>query len=231
MDKFAYELLDNPIWNALQTKHQAYATGTPVIKRYPREMLPFLACQNPAASKLNDIEPWLATDEKLFIVGEIPPLPSNWMLTKQLDCVQMVCEDQKNIFRQDVHITRISGTENDELIQLIDMVQPGYFFKDTILSGRYFGIKEEKKLVAVAGERLRIPGFTEISAVCTHPSFRGKGYAQMLVTHLIRLNHQEGTIPFLHVLENNTLAINIYTLLGFRKRIMMPFQQLRLNTH
>ena len=228
MDKHAFKLLDNPVWNALQTHHQAYATGTPLIQRYPRKMLPFLSCQNPATSKLNDIEPWLTADEQLFIVGEIPHLPSNWTLISQLECIQMVCEEQKNPVKHDVDIARITLAENEELIQLIHMVQPGYFFKDTALSGRYFGIKVENKLVAVAGERLRMPGFTEISAVCTLPSFTGKGYAQMLVTHLIQLNLQEGTIPFLHVLRNNMRAINVYTLLGFKERIIMPFRQLEL---
>lgn len=231
MDKPRYDLLDNPVWNALQTAHQAYAKGTPVIQRYPGQMLPFLGCKNPAAANLQEIEPWMLVEEKLFMVGEIAPLPPNWAVAAQLECVQMICPEQNLVRQQGISVIQLTAAENEELTGLIQMVQPGYFFKDTALSGRYFGIRVENKLVAVAGERMRMPGFTEISAVCTHPSFSGKGFAQILVSHLVMQNYKEGTLPFLHVLRSNTRAINVYHLLGFRERRIIPFWQLVLNAH
>jgi ribosomal protein S18 acetylase RimI-like enzyme len=230
MDKRQLKLLDNPVWNALQTEHLPYTVGTRSVQRYPHQMLPFVACAHPASADLNQLEPWTAKGELLYLVGEPAKLPANWSNTVKLDCLQMICPLLKSpVADETIEILLLAPKDIPELIELIHYVQPGYFLKDTPLLGRYFGIRQGQKLVAVAGERLRIAGFTEISAVCTHPSFTGRGFAKMLVAHLVRLNLLEGTLPFLHVLSTNTRAIQVYQQLGFKERRTIPFWQLRLD--
>src|SRR5271156_2935628 len=84
-------LLDNPVWNALQTVHKDFVIGTENISRYPVSVLQIMGCANSVTANLQDIESWLAPGEKIFMVGELPPLPANWTNFIKIDCVQMVC--------------------------------------------------------------------------------------------------------------------------------------------
>jgi len=115
----------------------------------------------------------------------------------------------------------------DEMLELITRVFPGYYLRDTPKMGRYFGIYQENKLVAVAGERLTMHGLTEISAVVTDPAFGGRGYAQQLVSYLDDLNISSGIVPFLHTGSRNERAIRVYELLGYRKRRLIEVTRLK----
>lgn len=231
MEEDTHQLLNNPVWQALQTEHQPYAVGTAQVQRYPNQMLPFIACADAATADLNQLEPWTAQGERLFLVGDLAEVPANWTNVLKLDCLQMICPRVENLsLAKEIEILQLTEKDNQELVELIHYVQPGYFYKDTPLLGRYFGIRQGDKLVAVAGERMRIPGYTEISAVCTHPLFTGKGFAQKLVTYVAQLNEQEDNLPFLHVLSTNKRAINIYKKIGFIERKSITFWQLVLNS-
>ncbi|WP_221391595.1 GNAT family N-acetyltransferase [Dyadobacter sp. NIV53] len=226
-----YQILDNPVWNALQTTHKNYAKGTSTIQKYPADMLQILGCENPAAAKLEEIEPWMSPGEKLFMVGELAPLPAGWNIYNKIECVQMVCEKTLFPSGSEIDIISLNEKDNEEMLALINQVQPGYFHHNTRLSGRYFGIRHDNKLIAMAGERLCMTGFTEISAVCTHPSYTGKGYARQLVAHITHTNLSEGKLPFLHFVTTNIRARKIYELLGFTERRLIPFWGLTyLNT-
>ena len=115
----------------------------------------------------------------------------------------------------------------DELFQLVNFVQPGFIMDKTHLLGDYFGIRIDGKLVATAGERLKMTGFIELSAVCTLPEFTGKGYAQVLIRQVCERIFKKGPIPILHVLDSNTRAIKLYELFNFKKRIDFPFLKLK----
>jgi len=109
----------------------------------------------------------------------------------------------------------------DEMLALVEVTKPGPFFRRTPELGSYLGIREKGQLVAMAGERLRPLGHTEISAVCTHPEYRGRGYASSLVSTLIQKITKRGEIPFLHVRTENVGAIRVYEKLGFKTRRMI----------
>ena len=109
----------------------------------------------------------------------------------------------------------------DEMLALVELTKPGPFFRRTPELGSYLGIREKGQLVAMAGERLRPLGHTEISAVCTHPEYRGRGYASSLVSTLIQKITKRGEIPFLHVRTENVGAIRVYEKLGFKTRRMI----------
>ena len=222
-----YNILDNPVWHALNTVHQKFATGTDTIKKYPSDVLQILGCGDPESANLNDIEPWITPGEKLFMVGELAPLPANWKILNKLDTTQMICSEPANLsFADPAEVVHLTNTDRVEMIELINLVQPGFFHRNTPLLGNYFGIKQQNKLVAIAGERLKITGFTEISAVVTHPSFTGKGFAQQLVSHVMNKNLNEGAVPFLHFASTNSRARKVYELLGFQERKVVPFWQL-----
>ena len=222
-----YDFLDNPVWHALDSIHHNFALGTDTIKRYPSDILQIMGCKYPETANLNDAENWVRPKEKLFIVGELTPIPSNWKILHKLECVQTIYPKPVNSSsKTPSEIVHLNENDRAEMIQLINLVQPGYFNKNTPLLGSYFGIKQDNKLVAIAGERLRMTGFTEISAVVTHPSFTGKGFAQQLVSHVANKNFNEGALPFLHFVITNERARKVYELLGFKERKIIPFWQL-----
>jgi GNAT superfamily N-acetyltransferase len=230
-DTKQYKPLDNPGWNALQTVHRQFAMGTETIKRYPADVLRITGCADPSSTDLHTIEPWVKPGENIFIVGDLPPVPANWTNFVNIDCVQMVCTKLKPFPEKDkASIRLLTEPDHEEMLTLVNLVQPGFFFKDTYQLGAYFGIHCDGKLVAVAGERLKMTGLTEVSAVVTHPDYTGRGYARQLVIHVAAKNFDEGNIPYLHFVKTNDRARKVYELVGFEYRRIIPFCGLRLDT-
>ena len=114
----------------------------------------------------------------------------------------------------------LNSTDIPEMVTLAKLTEPGPFGTRTRELGTYLGIKNDGKLAAMAGERLKVPGFTEISAVCTHPTQTGHGYASALVAELTARIHARGETPFLHSRENNARALDVYRRLGFTQRLL-----------
>jgi len=124
-------------------------------------------------------------------------------------------------------IVRLGAADSPEMMELTSLTKPGPFGRRTHELGTYLGIRVEGKLVAMAGERLKVPGYTEVSAVCTHPEHAGKGYARMLMLEVMRGIRERGETPFLHVRRDNARAIALYERIGFRTRVMPHFALLR----
>lgn len=224
--KSKISLLDNPIWSALSSVHQEFSAGTHEIKRYQEQTIPFIGMQHNDKSLLTQLEPYIKNEEEMFLKDELESVPENWEILQQLACIQMVYNPSSKESAMNT-ISQLSEQDSDELHALVNLVQPGFFKKKTTLLGNYYGIRKEGTLVAVAGERMKLNGFTEMSAVCTHPAHTGNGYAQQLLRGLCQITIDKGNIPFLHVLESNTRAIKIYEFLNFTKRIDFPLAKLR----
>ena len=219
--------LDNPLWYALTGVQSSFAVGAPHVKRYRPGILPFAAWDHDSTENITALDEWLTEGSIFFFVGELPPLPPHWQLLRELPCAQMILSTSAALPRNTLPITPLTADDRDTMFDLIHKVQPGYYLRDTHQLGRYFGIRQDDKLVAVAGERMQLEGLTEISAVCTDPSYTGRGYAQQLITHICRLNLQRGIMPFLHVLETNQRAISLYEYLGFRRRGGISFWKMK----
>lgn len=220
--------LDNPVWHSLQSSHKVFASGNEIIKRYQPDFLTFLGCEAPLTVNLDHIDQWITPGENFFMVGDLPKLSNNWRLNARLDCVQMVCNELYfDAVDRDNKIVPLTENHREEMLQLINLVQPGYFLKNTPLLGDYFGIIHEDKLVAMAGERMKMIGFTEISAVVTHPQHTGKRYAKQLVAHVSQKNIEHKTVPFLHFVSSNIRARKIYEMLGYTERRIIPFWQIQ----
>jgi len=220
-----YAALDNPVWHALQTTHKAFAQGTERTQRYPADVLQFVGCADPLHADLNEILPWTSVGEKMIMIGELPVLPSNWTLLRQLDCIQMICDQAVSTASPDV----VPLENVEEMLTLINLVQPGFFYRNTPLLGTYYGIYQEGQLVAIAGERTKITGMVEVSGVCTHPAFTGRGYAQQLVAHIVNKNVEKGNALYLHFLTSNERARKVYERLGFRDRRAIVFWEMVRN--
>jgi GNAT superfamily N-acetyltransferase len=220
--------LDNPVWHAL-SELQAYCciedSGT---KFYQSRYCPFGAfnafTNSPAA-----LDEYSKTCSSFFIVGKEPHYSNKLFLKKELVCHQMVINHKIDIPSPNT-IIQLSEKNADDLFQLVNLVQPGYFRENTFNLGHYFGIFKEGQLVAVSGERMKMDQFTEVSAVVTHPAHLGNGYAKQLVAHTVSHILSEGKMPFLHVAETNVSAIRLYEKLGFSFRTKMSFWNLMIAT-
>ena len=221
--------LDNPAWNALTGPQQGFATGVPDVRRYRREILPFAAYEYGRAENIEALESFLTDGEIFYLIGELPTLPSHWKLIKELPCAQMVLRRPVVLDEGNVDISLLTAGHDTELFDLINKVQPGFYKSGTHQLGDYYGVWQDDKLVAVAGERMRLEHATEISGICTDPDYTGRQYAQHLIARLCNDNLGQGMTPFLHVLQVNQRAIRLYEYLGFEQRRAISFWQLRLS--
>ena len=217
--------LDNPAWHSLNEIHRSFALGNDLLKRYDPEISPFGGI-NTEEDVSNILNGCVSPGESMYIIATKPPLPPGFEIEKELICLQMVCPD---IITMDTteHITLLTDAYNDAVKDLVNLVQPGYFRAKTKTMGEYFGIYQNDMLVAVTGERMRMNGFTEVSAVVTHPDFTGKGYAKQLVAHTVNKNLADNIIPYLHVTEDNAPAIRLYEKLGFQTRRKISFWKIK----
>ena len=215
-------LLDNPIWHSLRTRHAHLAEGGDLARRFPSDFGPLagLKEQTPEAykalSKLLDPEEFA-----VLFLDSLPQLPERWRKLRHEPIVQMVCTDLAstiNALRDDLEIISLGEENVPEMLELTALTVPGPFRQRTHELGRFIGIREGGLLAAMAGERLSLPGFTEVSAVCTHPDFRGRGYAKALVAATARGIFDRGETPFLTSFAANIDAIRVYESVGFTLR-------------
>lgn len=219
--------LDNPAWHALHEQHRAFALGNDQLKLYDPQYAPFGGIYADADADPALLEKYLPAGEFYFIIGSEPVLPPGFILEKELICLQMICPEMIPADIGEPIISLTAEAHEQDLFDLVNLVQPGYFRSKTRLMGDYFGIYNNGRLVAVTGERMRMSDFTEISAVVTHPDFTGRGYAGQLVAHTVNKNLAAGLATFLHVTEDNTPAIRLYEKLGFGTRRKISFWRIR----
>lgn len=222
------ESLDNPIWSALTSVQSHFALGGLHAKRYPAEVAPFIAVAEPSAAAARALAELVAPGETVNIVSVTPKLDAGWTLLATGNIVQMVWRDDAlppTVDSQDIEA--LGEADAADMLALTALVFPGYFRRRTPEMGAYFGIRHNSRFAAMTGERMKLPRYEEISAVCTHPDFTGRGYAARLVNHVVAQQLQRGIIPFLHVNENNARARGLYERLGFADRATLPLWLLK----
>ncbi len=234
-------MLDNPAWWALNSLHKNFARGTDRARRYRKGILPFIACptdeEGVPADALDDLAPWMEPGEVFYIIGRLPVLPKGWTTEFELPCAQMILPASTSstsptstpvITPPEPPEIELLGEPNaTEMFNLINGIQPGYYNVDTHLLGNYYGIHQQGRLVAMAGERMRVPGFSELSAICTDPAYTGRGYAQLLIAHICRELFAADVVPFLHVALSNQRAIRLYEHMGFQHQREISFWRCR----
>ena len=211
-------MLDNPVWSALSTTHASFAEGDDLAKRYPVDVAPFGATRNQSPESYRSLGRLLGDEGTAAMpLATMPDLPAGWTIVRKIDSAQMVWNAQTPP-PVDHRFEELNISHVDEMLALVDLTKPGPFSKRTPELGSYLGIRGAGQLVAMAGERLKPYGHTEISAVCTHPDYRGRGYASSLVSVLIQRITKRNETPFLHVRMENSGAIHVYEKLGFKTR-------------
>jgi ribosomal protein S18 acetylase RimI-like enzyme len=211
--------LDNPVWRALIGPHAAFALGSGLARHYPRDIAPFSAIAEPTAAAYADLASDLpaGSEASLFRPAD-EPNPSGWETVSARPIVQMAAE--RMVAPEppaNDEIVPLGIADAAEMLALAEIARPGPFGAKTVLLGSYWGIRREGRLIAMAGERLSLPGFVELSAICVHPDARGTGLGVALTVHAARDVLARGLTPFLHVYPDNP-ARALYARLGFSER-------------
>jgi predicted GNAT family acetyltransferase len=222
--------LDNVIWRALTTRQVQFAEGFGQARRFVREVTSLSALEEESEQGYASLAELVGQDgtAALFLTTAYEPR-NGWDLVAAAPLLEMVCEGGSANERSSSapEISRLGPEDSPQMVALATLTKPGPFGSRTHELGTYLGIRRDGKLVAMAGERLKVPGYTEVSAVCTHPDHVGKGYARALMTEIMRGIRDLGEIPMLHVRADNTRAVELYERLGFRTRTAGHFAVLR----
>lgn len=220
-------VLDNPIWHALTGPHARFAIGSPRLRRYPADVAPFFGIPEDADGTPLEPESLLAPGEVVSFIGAVPAAPAGWVVEVHMPLLQMVAGAPVAVDPAGPAVSALTAADVPDMLALTQLVFPGYFRPRTIEMGTYLGVRVDGRLAAMAGERLCLPGHREISGVCTHPDFVGRGHASHLVALLMNAVFADGELPFLHVNPANAGAIRVYERLGFTRRRELPLCQVR----
>lgn len=213
--------LDNPLWNALTTRQADHGFGGVLCKRFDPVIGPFAAVAESTAEAEMELADLVKPGEQVGLLAVSPPFSDAWAVERDGHILQMVCEDARGEHYPEARL--MTPDHVPDMLELTGLVYPAYFRKGTPRLGAYFGVFDGDKLCAMAGERVGMTGYQEISAVCTHPDYTGRGYASRLVNHLVKFITERGDVPFLHVDHDNERAIALYERLGFELRWEIPF--------
>lgn len=205
--------LDNPVWQALQTAHAEFAIAQGGLRRYPADVAPFVAAERDGAdgSALNEL---MQAGEAAYLLGVKPTLPPGWLLKGPIMLAQMLCAQPLEVI-DGPPIIELGAAHAADIQALAALVYPHYFRARTTALGRYFGLYVDGRLAAMIGERMRTAHCIEISAVCTHPDYLGRGYARRLLAHLSNAILAQDRLPFLHVNQDNLRARRLYEQNGY----------------
>ncbi|HEV2269874.1 MAG TPA: GNAT family N-acetyltransferase [Steroidobacteraceae bacterium] len=212
-------MLDRPVWAALSTRHLELSLGGALARRYARDVNLFAsACEEtvPALAALTEL---VQPGERVFIL-QVPDIvvPDGFAPVKAAKGVQMVATRRIEVARPDEGLVRLTDADAPEMLALAKLTEPGPFLSRTHVMGEFLGIRIDGRLAAMAGERFRFPGHTEVSGVCTHPDFRHRGLARRLSAAVAARIESRGELPFLHAWRTNRPAIALYESLGFEIR-------------
>jgi ribosomal protein S18 acetylase RimI-like enzyme len=216
------------IWQALTTRQSEFAEAFGNARRFQREVTSLCAFPAPTPQNYADLAALAGPGGTVALfLDETYAGRDGWTVVADAPLLEMVSHSAPAQAQSAFNLIELGPADSPEMVNLSTLTKPGPFGSRTHELGTYLGIRHEGKLVAMAGERLKVPGHTEVSAVCTHPEHIGKGYAQALMTEIMHRIFARGETPFLHVREANTRAVGIYEKLGFRTRVRQHVVVLR----
>ena len=217
--------LDNPVWTCLTTRHARLALGGPLARRYPADISPLAGLPGKTPTNTRALESLVDVGDDMALGGPfIPELGRNWETMHAAEIVQMVRADRTPLPEGEYEVSLLGAGDVAEMLALVELTQPGPFRMRTIELGRFVGIREHGRLVAMAGERMWIGDHHEVSGVCTHPDVQGRGYARALIGRVVNRMLRAGETPFLHAEAVNARALAVYESLGFVERTRFPLR-------
>jgi ribosomal protein S18 acetylase RimI-like enzyme len=208
-------VLDNHVWNAIVGPQAHLCERVGAAGRFMRDVAPFNGIDLSAAS-WDDLATLIGPGHRALLFAPDVEVPDGWRLESEFPCLQFVADALKP--RAGLELVDLGPDDVDDILELIAATQPGPFSRRTIEMGRYVGYRDGGRLVAMAGERAKVPGYTEVSAVCTAVDFRGRGLGAELTLAVAEHIRERGDEAFLHVVDTNHSAIRLYESLGFALR-------------
>lgn len=219
LESHSISVLDRPVWESLVDRHAELSEGGALAKRYTRDVNLFASACDDSEKALAALADLVAPGEHVYVL-QVPKIvaPQALHATKTALGVQMVATRPILPESGDDEILPLGDADAPEMLALARLTEPGPFLARTHVMGHFIGIRFGGRLAAMAGERMHVPGHTELSGVCTHPDFRGRGLARRLSAAVCAAIQARGETPFLHAWKNNHSAIALYEKLGFRWR-------------
>lgn len=212
-------ILNNPAWHALTSGNRSLAHGSGPVRYFWNDVSPFAGLEENSVEQFDELARLVSFDSPLAIVlPTATTLPAPWSIIQQIAVWQMVYIAPLHKLPSATSVVQLGSADVPEMLKLTKLTNPGPFEHNTLRFGHYEGIYEGDRLIAMAGQRMHPQPYAEISAVCTHPDFLGRGLASQLLVRQIHRIKAAGEIPFLHVKSENSRAITVYRNLGFEKR-------------
>ncbi|WP_051749009.1 GNAT family N-acetyltransferase [Nevskia soli] len=218
--------LDNPVWYSLAGEHSDIAEGEGQLRGYRADHAPFLAVES------NDVvvaSSQGAVGRRYFLGPSPKTLPSTWRLVSSSNVLQMFRQICSDPLPQPNRAIPLTMSHRSAMGKLTAIAFPDFFRQNTADLGTYVGIEADGHLVAMAGERMSVPGAREISGICTDPAYTGRGYGLAVTTALIAQHSRQGVASFLHVSESNAGAIRLYEKLGFQRRAVLKLTAVEIS--
>lgn len=217
--------LDNPLYHALLTGNRSLALGQPPILYFDAQVSPFVGLETHSEANFALLNNLFPAGRKIIVFtngANIESLPG-FEILHRIPGIQMVCTHPSPAVDAKERLVPLTKEWVPQMVELARLTKPGPFDTRTIEFGHYEGVIHGDRLVAMTGQRLLVEGFAEISAVCTHPDFLGRGFARQLMLSQLTRMKAAGHVPFLHVRSDNQRAIALYHQLGFTNRIGVVF--------
>jgi GNAT superfamily N-acetyltransferase len=211
------DLLDNVTWHALSGLHARFAAGAGSVRRYAKGFSPILGLEDPDRPDFDTLARYCDPGEHFYAERWTGRAPAGWRIDVESTMFKMVWDSAVPPPEPALDAVPLAAAHAEQAVALAALTRPGPFGPRTIELGEYLGVFADGALVAMAGERMQAAKLREISGVCTHPSFQGRGLARQLMHELLRRELRRGETPFLHVMRDNVLARDLYRRMGFRE--------------
>jgi GNAT superfamily N-acetyltransferase len=213
------ELLDNIMWNCLSGPHAKFATGQGDLRRYAPGFSPIVGCREPARPDFATLANYCEVGDSFYLDIWSGVAPAGWRIEKEARMFKMVWDAPMPAEDAAPDAIPLRPEHAAQAMELARLTNPGPFGIRTPELGEYFGYFEDGRLIAMAGERMCAGNLHEVSGICTHPDFQGRGLAKKLTLKLVRRQMQRGKRSFLHVMSHNASARALYEKLGFRNHL------------
>jgi GNAT superfamily N-acetyltransferase len=209
-------LLDNIMWNCLSGPHAKFATGEGAVRRYAPGFSPIVGFEDPEHPDFDTLARYCEPGDCFYTDIWDGPAPAGWRIERDARMWKMVWQAPMPAEDPAPDAIPLRAENAGEAVELAKLTNPGPFGIRTPELGEYFGYFDGGRLIAMAGERMCAGDLQEVSGICTHPDFQGRGLAKKLTLKLVRLQMERGKTSFLHVISTNTVARTLYEKMGYR---------------
>jgi ribosomal protein S18 acetylase RimI-like enzyme len=219
--------LDRPAWNALTTRQTAFADGNPLAWRFRPELIPFAAARDDSPEAIDALGALPDPGEHMTLAELHEPIvPPGFAPFIAAQIVQMLAAKIPPPV-EDKRIELLSDADAAEMLELATLAKPGPFTLKAQALGEFYGVRVDGRIVAMAGERMKQEGYSELSGVCVHPDYRGQGLARLLSIFITHRIVARGDTPYLHAWASNTPAVTLYEAIGYATRVKLNVRVVR----